>query len=65
MLPREAREGSSARVLVGVAARWPAVLVGWKPDEIYSKSPRLRTLILTREFESSGARARVGSKTLT
>ena len=52
VLPREAREGTSARVLVVVVARGPAaVLVGWKPDEIYTKSPRLRTLILTRELE--------------
>jgi hypothetical protein len=47
VLPREAREGQAPKYSEGCEA----VLVGWKPDEIYSKSPRLRTLILTREFE--------------
>jgi hypothetical protein len=46
VLPREAREGPAPKY-----SGCEAVLVGWKPDEIYSKSPRLRTLILTREFE--------------
>lgn len=61
VLPREAREGSSARVLVGCARQCSS---GGSPMKYILSPPRLRTLILTREFEltSEWAPTRVESK---